>query len=58
MYREANDHGEMDLSNMKFQQWMTTTMLDFLEVTGGGGFAWDHNIFAGSASKTYAQWRT
>eukprot|EP01045_Picozoa_sp_COSAG04_P049817 COSAG04_NODE_19835_length_407_cov_0.668831_1_plen_118_part_10 len=36
---EANLGGSMDLSNAKFQKWMTQTMLDFLEVTGGGGFA-------------------
>jgi hypothetical protein len=39
------------------QGWMTQTMLNFLEVTGGGGFAWDHNIFAGGPTKIYGQWR-
>ena len=46
-----------DLSNIAFQKWMVTTMLNFLEVTAGGGFAWDHNIFAGGAAFQYAQWR-
>lgn len=49
--------GSMDLSNRAFQKWMTQTLLDFLDVTGGGGFAWDHNIFAGGAQFQYAQWR-
>lgn len=49
--------GSMDLSNRAFQKWMTQTLLDFLDVTGGGGFAWDHNIFAGGAEFQYAQWR-
>jgi hypothetical protein len=49
--------GSMDLSNRPFQKWMTQTMLDFLDVTGGGGFAWDHNIYAGGPEFQYAQWR-
>jgi hypothetical protein len=49
--------GSMDLSNPQFKKWMTDTLLAFLDVTGGGGFAWDHNIFAGGAQFQYAQWR-
>ena len=40
-------NGAADLSNMEFQDWMLQTLLDFQRVTKGGGFAWDHNIFAG-----------
>ena len=25
--------------------------------SGAGGFAWDHNIYAGDTSKQYSQWR-
>eukprot|EP00051_Salpingoeca_urceolata_P016581 m.221615 g.221615 ORF g.221615 m.221615 type:complete len:214 (+) comp18720_c0_seq6:166-807(+) len=32
-------------------------MKAFLQKTGGGGFAWDYDIFAGPASLQYAQWR-
>lgn len=48
--------GSMDLSNREYQLWLTNTLLAFLEMSGGGGFAWDHGIFAGR-SKQYAQWR-
>lgn len=48
--------GSMDLSNREYQTWLTNTLLAFLEMSGGGGFAWDHGIFAGG-SKQYAQWR-
>ena len=49
--------GSMDLSNRDYQQWLIETLLAFLKLTGGGGFAWDHGIFAGDSSKHYAQWR-
>eukprot|EP01052_Picozoa_sp_SAG31_P024048 SAG31_NODE_2021_length_6647_cov_2.271839_2_plen_305_part_00 len=50
-------HGAMDLSNVLYQKWLTQTLLAFLDLSGGGGFAWDHGIFAGDATHQYAQWR-
>ena len=50
--------GSMDLSNREYQQWLIATMLAFLDLSGGGGFAWDHGIFAGPQSLQYAQWRS
>jgi len=32
-------------------------MTKFMELTGSGGWAWDHDIFAGPSSLKYGQWR-
>ena len=43
--------GGMDLSNREYQTWLIATMLAFLKMSGGGGFAWDHGIFAGTLTR-------
>ena len=53
----ANVNCAPDLSCMAFQKWLTETLLNFLKVTGNGGFAWDHDIYTDDHSKHYAQWR-
>ena len=55
---QAWDGGAMDLSNNAAADWLLSVMLAFLEKSGGGGFAWDHNIYAGSVTKQYSQWRS
>eukprot|EP00937_MAST-01D_sp_MAST-1D-sp2_P003944 g3944.t1 len=49
--------GALSLAPTRVQDWWIRTMLDFMRKTGAGGFAWDHDIFAGDASQRYAQWR-
>ena len=36
-------------SNRDYQKWLIATMLAFLDLSGGGGFAWDH----GEAERNY-----
>ena len=43
--------GSLSLAPPGVQEWMIRTMLDFVNATGAGGFAWDHNIFAGDAAQ-------
>ena len=38
---------EVDLSRPEVQTWMIDTMLAFMNKTDSGGWAWDHDIFAG-----------
>lgn len=49
--------GSANLANQDYQDWLLETLLAFMKVTGAGGFAWDHNIFAGGPDLQYAQWR-
>eukprot|EP00040_Diaphanoeca_grandis_P027141 m.153801 g.153801 ORF g.153801 m.153801 type:complete len:1087 (-) comp30851_c1_seq1:41-3301(-) len=47
----------LDLSRPEVQDWMISRMTVFMTKTRAGGFAWDHDIYAGDASLHYAQWR-
>ena len=49
--------GALDISPPAVTRWWQQTMHAFVNATGIGGFAWDHNIFAGPSSLQYAQWR-
>ena len=49
--------GSANLANQQYQDWLLETLLAFMNVTGAGGYAWDHDIFAGGAELRYAQWR-
>ena len=47
----------VDLSRPEVQAWMIDTMLAFMAKTGSGGWAWDHDIYAGGSELKYGQWR-
>ena len=47
----------VDISRPEVQDWYISRMLAFMEKTGAGGWAWDHDIFAGPRSSRYGQWR-
>ena len=47
----------VDLSQPEVQDWFIKRMLAFMSKTGSGGWAWDHDIFAGPHSLKYGQWR-
>jgi hypothetical protein len=47
----------LDLSDPRVTRWMVDTMLAFVEKTGAGGFAWDHDIFVPGGGGHYAQWK-
>jgi hypothetical protein len=47
----------LDISPPEVQDWWIKTMIAFLAKTGGAGYAWDHNIFAGGEDLRYMQWR-
>lgn len=51
------DFNILSLAEPEVQSYLIGIMSAFLEKTGAGGFAWDHNIFAGDVSLQYAQWR-
>lgn len=46
-----------NLANEAYRDYMLETLSTFMSVTGAGGFAWDHNIYAGPQTLQYAQWR-
>ncbi len=56
-HAEAVVGGALDLSAPGVADWMSLTLTAFMRRSGAGGFAWDHNIYAGDASKRYSQWR-
>jgi len=47
----------LNIAPIEVQDWLIHTLRSFMQKTGAQGFAWDHNIFAGSADLRYAQWR-
>ena len=49
--------GAANLANPTFAAWLGDTLKAFVDRTHAGGFAWDHNIFAGGVDLQYAQWR-
>jgi hypothetical protein len=57
-HAEAVIGNALDLSAPGVAEWMAGSLVGFMAKTGAGGFAWDHDIFAGDASKRYAQWRS
>ena len=58
---EAWVRGSLDLSSPGVAEWLAQLLCDFMEATGAGGFAFDHDIFApeggGMQPTGYAQWR-
>jgi hypothetical protein len=49
--------GALDISPPQVTEWLSNTLITFMDKTGAGGFAWDHDIFAGDETKKYSQWR-
>jgi len=47
----------VDLGRPEVQDWYIARMLAFMDKTGAGGWAWDHDIFAGPSNLKYGQWR-
>ena len=45
------------LASVEFQEYLLSLLIDFAEVTGIGGYAWDYNFFYDSAHSEYSQWR-
>ena len=53
--------GAINLAAPGAKEWVASTLITFgkaADVGGGfGGFAWDHDIFAGGPDLLYSQWR-
>ncbi|UJR19343.1 hypothetical protein I4U23_022472 [Adineta vaga] len=45
------------LASIEFQQYFLQLLIDFAQVTGIGGYAWDYNFFYDYNHTTYSQWR-
>lgn len=56
-WTQGRDPNTLDISAPEVQRWMTDTMIAFVEKSGAGGFAWDHDIFVPKGGGQYAQWR-
>ena len=46
---DAFVHGALDLSAPGVKELMAEMLIQFVTVTGAGGYAWDHDIFAAAA---------
>jgi hypothetical protein len=55
-FPDAIINGAANLAHPQFADWLLSTLIAFITNTGIGGFAWDHDIFAGDASLQQAQW--
>eukprot|EP00939_MAST-03C_sp_MAST-3C-sp1_P002884 g2884.t1 len=61
LFQEMSEYwldGALDLSSPRASRWLSETLLAFANRTYAGGFAFDHDIFAGDSSKQYSQWRS
>ena len=56
-YWVAGGTNALSLAPAEVQNYFIEVMTAFLQKSGGAGFAWDHDIFAGEKSLRYAQWR-
>ncbi|CAE7459681.1 unnamed protein product [Symbiodinium sp. CCMP2592] len=56
-YWVAGGTNALSLAPAEVQNYFIEVMTAFLQKSGGVGFAWDHDIFAGDKSLQYAQWR-
>ncbi|CAF0979621.1 unnamed protein product [Adineta steineri] len=45
------------LASIEFQQYFLQLLIDFAQVTGIGGYAWDYNFFYDMHHTEYSQWR-
>ncbi|UJR13157.1 hypothetical protein I4U23_000181, partial [Adineta vaga] len=45
------------LASIEFQQYFLQLLIDFAQVTGIAGYAWDYNFFYDYNHTTYSQWR-
>jgi hypothetical protein len=55
-FPDAIIDGAANLAHPQFANWLLSTLSAFVNNTGIGGFAWDHDIFAGDAKLQNAQW--
>jgi hypothetical protein len=55
-FPDAIIDGSANLAHPQFSSWLLSTLSAFVSSTGIGGFAWDHDIFAGDAKLMNAQW--
>jgi hypothetical protein len=47
----------VDISRPEVQDWFISRMIAFQTKTRAGGWAWDHDIYAGPSGLHYGQWR-
>ncbi|CAF3331305.1 unnamed protein product [Rotaria sp. Silwood2] len=45
------------LASVEFQQYFLQLLIDFAQITGIGGYAWDYNFFYDTQNTEYSQWR-
>ncbi|CAF1390511.1 unnamed protein product [Rotaria sordida] len=45
------------LASVEFQEYFLKLLIDFAQITGIGGYAWDYNFFYDSRNTEYSQWR-
>jgi hypothetical protein len=55
-FPDAIIDGAANLAHPQFAAWLLSTLTAFVASTGIGGFAWDHDIFAGDSRLQNAQW--
>jgi hypothetical protein len=55
-FPDAIIDGAANLADPQFANWLLSTLSAFVKITGIGGFAWDHDIFAGDSRLQNAQW--
>ncbi|CAF1619644.1 unnamed protein product [Rotaria sp. Silwood1] len=45
------------LASIEFQQYFLQLLIDFAQITGIGGYAWDYNFYYDTGNTEYSQWR-